>query len=42
MQIMAMKMENITFFTCASEPIRCDDYSYDCKAILLAGNGDNW
>ena len=28
------------FFTCASEPIRCDDYSYDCKAILLAGNGD--
>lgn len=21
------------FFTCASEPIRCDDYSYDCKAI---------
>lgn len=28
------------FFTCAYEPIRCDDYSYDCKAILLAGNGD--
>lgn len=28
------------FFTCASEPIRCADYSYDCKAVLLAGNGD--
>lgn len=28
------------FFTCASEPIRCTDYSFDCKAILLAGNGD--
>lgn len=40
MQIMAMKMENIIFLLCASEPIRCDDYSYDCKAILLAGNGD--
>ena len=28
------------FFTCASEPIRCDNYSFDTKAILLAGNGD--
>ena len=28
------------FFTCASEPIRCSDYSFDCKAILLAGNGN--
>ena len=28
------------FFTCAAEPIRCDSYSFDCKAILLAGNGD--
>lgn len=28
------------FFTCASEPIRCTNYSFDCKAILLAGNGD--
>lgn len=28
------------FFTCAAEPIRCADYSYDCKAVLLAGNGD--
>ncbi len=28
------------FFTCASQPIRCADYSFDCKAILLAGNGD--
>ena len=28
------------FFTCAAEPIRCAGYSFDCKAILLAGNGD--
>lgn len=28
------------FFTCASEPIRCSDYSFEGKAILLAGNGD--
>ena len=28
------------FFTCASDPIRCDGYSFDCNAILLAGNGD--
>ncbi len=28
------------FFTCAAEPIRCTDYSFDCNAILLAGNGD--
>ena len=28
------------FFTCAAEPIRCHGYSFDCNAILLAGNGD--
>ena len=28
------------FFTCAAEPIYCDGYSFDCNAILLAGNGD--
>ena len=28
------------FFTCASEPIRCDGYSFDGKFIILAGNGD--
>ena len=28
------------FFTCAAEPIRCHGYSFDCDAILLAGNGD--
>ena len=28
------------FFTCAADPIRCDGYSFDCNAILLAGNGD--
>lgn len=28
------------FFTCAANPIRCNDYSFDCYALLLAGNGD--
>lgn len=28
------------FFTCAAEPIRCDGYSFEGKAIILAGNGD--
>ena len=28
------------FFTCAAESIRCHGYSFDCRAILLAGNGD--
>lgn len=28
------------FFTCAAEPIRCHGYSFDCRPILLAGNGD--
>lgn len=28
------------FFTCAAKPIRCHGYSFDCRAILLAGNGD--
>ncbi|WP_431021295.1 restriction endonuclease subunit S [Citrobacter europaeus] len=27
------------FFTCASEPTRSDSYSYDCEALLIAGNG---
>lgn len=28
------------FFTCAAEPIRCHEYSFECNAILLAGNGN--
>lgn len=28
------------FFTCSKEPIRCDNYSFDCESILLAGNGN--
>lgn len=28
------------FFTCAREELRIDSYSYDCDAILIAGNGD--
>jgi len=27
------------FFTCASEPTGSDRYSYDCEALLIAGNG---
>lgn len=27
------------FFTCASEPTKCDRYSYDCEALLISGNG---
>lgn len=28
------------FFTCAQEPIQAPDYSFDCSAVLLAGNCD--
>ena len=28
------------FFTCAQEPIQAPDYSFDCDAVLLAGNCD--
>lgn len=28
------------FFTCAQEPIRASSYSFDCAAVILAGNGD--
>ena len=28
------------FFTCSNEPLRIDDYSYDCECVLVAGNGD--
>ena len=27
------------FFTCASEPTKSDFFSYDCEALLIAGNG---
>lgn len=29
------------FFTCASEPIACNDYSFDGESILVPGNGAN-
>ena len=29
------------FFTCASEPLRCDDYSFEGESLLLPGNGAN-
>lgn len=28
------------FFTCAQEPIKASSYSFDCDAVILAGNGD--
>lgn len=28
------------FFTCSATPLEIDSYSFDCKAVLLAGNGD--
>lgn len=28
------------FFTCSKEPLKIDTYSYDCKCVLVAGNGD--
>lgn len=30
-----------TFFTCAGEPIRCNDYSFEGESLLLPGNGAN-
>lgn len=28
------------FFTCSNEPLKINDYSYDCECVLVAGNGD--
>ncbi len=28
------------FFTCAQEPIKAPSYSFNCSAVILAGNGD--
>ena len=28
------------FFTCAQEPIKAPSFSFDCSAVILAGNGD--
>ena len=28
------------FFTCAQAPIKAPSYSFDCSAVILAGNGD--
>ena len=39
MLIMERMMENI-YFTCAQEPIKAPSYSFDCDAVILAGNGD--
>jgi len=29
------------FFSCAMEPLKSNDYSFDCEALLLPGNGAN-
>ncbi len=31
---------NYPFFTCAQDPIKAPSYSFDCDAVILAGNGD--
>lgn len=31
---------NYLFFTCSQEPIKSSAYSFDCDAVILAGNGD--
>ena len=31
---------NFLFFTCAQTPIKAPSYSFDCSAVILAGNGD--
>jgi type I restriction enzyme, S subunit len=28
------------FFTCSKKPLRISSYSYDCRCVLVAGNGD--
>ncbi|MCK5320569.1 restriction endonuclease subunit S [Candidatus Parcubacteria bacterium] len=28
------------FFTCSKKPLKISSYSYDCKCVLVAGNGD--
>lgn len=35
-----IKNGNYLFFTCSQEPIKAPSYSFDCDAVILAGNGD--
>lgn len=35
-----IKDGNYLFFTCSQEPIKAPSYSFDCDAVILAGNGD--
>lgn len=37
----AIENGDYPFFTCAPEPLRINDYAFDCDAILLAGNNAN-
>ena len=34
----AVKNGRYPFFTCAAEPLRIDDWQYDCECVLVAGN----
>ena len=35
-----IKDGNYLFFTCSQETIKAPSYSFDCDAVILAGNGD--
>lgn len=37
----AVENGNYAFFTCAAEPLRCNDFSFEGESILVAGNGAN-
>ncbi len=34
------KFGNYPFFTCAQAPLKAPSFSFDCDAVILAGNGD--
>ena len=36
----ASQNEKYPFFTCSRETLKISSYSYDCEAVLVAGNGD--
>ena len=36
----ATKDGKYKFFTCSQKTLRCDEYSFDSSAVLIAGNGD--
>lgn len=36
----AKKDGKYAFFTCSKQNLKSDEYSFDCEAVLVAGNGD--